>query len=535
MNGAQMKEGKSNMMEFCAYQPVYKGSGESEINYEYALPDYIPNIRRIMHTAARVKNLNWYPNGNRISYEGETGYTVLFTGEEGKLSSVSFSVPYSGEVETGILPEDGTITVKPYQENISMRLLNPRKLNARGRVRCEVTVTSENCISPSLNGEHSIADESDLESDTLPLESVRTFHYPEQETAVSEDIEIDASGRAIDEILFCNVNLAVLEARASAQHLQISLNAYVQCIYRDEDGKIVTLQRKFPLNAVMDAPDAPDSCACFAYARPVEVKATAQPDAYGENKVIELDYSYTIGADCAVNMPTAVTRDIYSVSHEYETQYTERRFYQLCGAPRGNFTVNESITRQAAGADTVKEMVCADVILRAPSIHGDADRGKLIFDGNADLSMIAFDGNEFLPIKFTIPYHYETDCRDVGENISVSAELVPCNLHVRLDAENVSVDFEVMVGAMILSQQNVRMVESITFDATKGVGEGRQAPIILYYPKPGETLWSIAKHYQTTREAIASTNHITGDHINGERVIIVPRARARAGYADMIE
>lgn len=535
MNEPEMNLAESRMMEFCAYQPVYNGSSESEINYDYALPDYIPDIRRIMHTAARVKNLNWYPNGNRISYEGEVGYTVLFSGEEGKLSSASFSIPYTGELETGVLPEDCAITVKPYPENISLRLLNPRKLNARGRVRCEVSVANEHCISPAINGEHTIDDEADLESDTVELQGVRMLHYPEQETAVSEDIEIDASSQPIEEILSCTVNMAVPEARSSMQHLQITLIAYVQCIYRGDDGKIITLQRKFPLNAVLDAPGAADGCACFAYARPGEVKATAQPNAYGENKIIELDYSYTLGADCAVNAPTAVTRDMYAISHEYDTHYTERQLYRLCGAPHGNFTVNESITRQAAGADTVKEVLCADVSLRTPTVVSDVNRGKIIFDGNADLSIIATDGSEYLPIKFTIPYHYETDCRNIGEKILCTSDLVPCNLHVRLDAGNVSVDFEVMVGAMILSQTNVRMVESITFDASKGTGERRRAPIILYYPKHGESLWNIAKRYQTTRAAIASTNHISGDIITGEKVIIVPRAHARVGYTGMIE
>ena len=50
-------------------------------------------------------------------------------------------------------------------------------------------------------------------------------------------------------------------------------------------------------------------------------------------------------------------------------------------------------------------------------------------------------------------------------------------------------------------------------------------PVTLYYPSPADSLWSIAKKYNTTKEKLRGANTLDGDNIAGRHVLIIPGAK----------
>ncbi len=535
MDELNMKSWNQTQNSFSSCQPVYTGSGDCDLSYDYAFPDYIPDVRRLMYTSVRCKPISWYPNGSRISYEGEVAVTVLFAGEQGKIGSASFSVPMNGEIDCGVFPEGTAVSLTPVCETATTRLLNPRKLNVRMHVKTEVSAVAEVSVSPKFGGNHTVEDEACLEVDTMQLQGMHLLHFEEPEISVSEDAELDATMPAISEILCCNIMVIPGESRISKEQLQVSATAYMNCAYLTEDGKTAIVSRKFPISATIDVIGAPDSAACFVRTAVDTIKTNVEVNENGESKIIELDFTYAVSVDCAYNTPTSAIRDAYSTKYEYHTQYMSQTMYSLSRMIFGNFSVNESVTRQQAGADSAKELCYADVQLRPAAVTVDSDRKKLVMEGTSDLSLIATGDDGLMPIKFSVPYRYETDGSDLDQNALIHSMVSPCNLRVRLDSGNVYVDFEVMVEAMIVHKTPIYIAEEISFDSDKLLCDAHRAPMTLYYPTRGESVWEIAKKYHTTRQAITAANHMNGETITNERVILVPQNNQKASYSGIVE
>lgn len=56
----------------------------------------------------------------------------------------------------------------------------------------------------------------------------------------------------------------------------------------------------------------------------------------------------------------------------------------------------------------------------------------------------------------------------------------------------------------------------------------------LYYPQPGEEIWDIARRYHTTSDLICSANHMTGNTVHGEKVLLIPQNRRKSVFSGII-
>ena len=58
-----------------------------EVSEEFTLPDYMPEVRRIVSCTAQVLPENKYLESSEVSLSGLAAYTVLYVGEDGELVS----------------------------------------------------------------------------------------------------------------------------------------------------------------------------------------------------------------------------------------------------------------------------------------------------------------------------------------------------------------------------------------------------------------------------------------------------------------
>ena len=63
------------------YTLLYNGNQHSEISGEFSLPDYLPDVRRILRVKADPHITGKYMNGERLEFEGEVTMTLIYLSE----------------------------------------------------------------------------------------------------------------------------------------------------------------------------------------------------------------------------------------------------------------------------------------------------------------------------------------------------------------------------------------------------------------------------------------------------------------------
>lgn len=507
---------------------------QSEVSSEYVLPDYIGDVKRILHTFARLKHTECVIEGEQVRMNGEAVFTVVFVTEEGKTASTAFSVDYSAGSECPKAEGDTSelcAVAYPICESVTARLLSPRKLSVKGRIRNQLSVMGSGTVTPEMTGTHNAADEAALECRYETTESARIFRAERGGMNFSEDITLDGSESQIGEILFIGAEVSLPDCRASGGSLSVSGETIITALCTDPDGQLFSVQRHFPVSHVSDAA-FPDGCPIWAYGTTESVKAAVQPNSYGENKVIEIDMTWAYSAEGAQNMQTRLLRDAYSTEYVCENTYAPLPLLSVKKCDRMHFSVNDSRPRAEAGAENAARVLQTSVNLQHGSMLPD-ENGKLLYQGTADVAMIVTD-TEGAPrcVRYSIPVKYESEIQlPAGQcDYRLNAESV----RGRLDSGTVFCDFEAILCITALEKQSETCLQEIRFDHDNPLPDRDRPPLTLYYPQDGEAVWDIARKYQTTSEAISAANHLTSDRIHGEKVLMIPKNQRKSVYSGII-
>ena len=101
--------------------------------------------------------------------------------------------------------------------------------------------------------------------------------------------------------------------------------------------------------------------------------------------------------------------------------------------------------------------------------------------------------------------------------------VAPLSISYRISGEN---SLEVRAGIslhMAVSESiSKRIVNEITADEEQKRERDKTAALTIYYADAGENLWSIARNYCTSVEAIKMQNDLADDVISARGMILIP-------------
>ena len=111
----------------------------AENTVEYSMPDYQPEIRRLLRVKTTIMPPSSYVGGGKAEFSGNVRYDVLYSGSDGGLYSVNFadnyelSAPIDNDSDIDYSDEMVSFCdVEP--DSVVSRVIGPRKLNIRCRL-----------------------------------------------------------------------------------------------------------------------------------------------------------------------------------------------------------------------------------------------------------------------------------------------------------------------------------------------------------------------------------------------------------------
>ena len=116
-----------------------------DITQELSLPDYQPEIKRLLRVSATVQPPTRYIGGGNIEFSGNVDFNILYAGEDGALYCFPTSADYTlrtaadGENTLSYLPDENMTCYALIEPDlVNGRVAGPRKLTVRCRMRAHV-------------------------------------------------------------------------------------------------------------------------------------------------------------------------------------------------------------------------------------------------------------------------------------------------------------------------------------------------------------------------------------------------------------
>ncbi|MBP3919734.1 MAG: DUF3794 domain-containing protein [Clostridia bacterium] len=493
---------------------LYNGTHNTEAQGDFSLPDYLPDVRKVLRVMAEPHVTSRYLNGDRLEMEGNVNASFLYMADDNSIHCFSASLPFSQNIAIAGLDENTVITVKQNTENASCRLQGPRKCTLRCKLRSSVRALTERSIRPDISS-LALTGEEPLCTHTVTHPTCMLLCASTDDLRYAEDLP--TGNQSIQEVLTCRVTPVISEARGG-DHCVVCKGEYLIeafCSFLDGSGNddaisYHTLKRRIPFSETLECSGLSDAFRC----EPDLTVTSVIPSITEEGRNLGVDFSAECSVVCAMDTEAAVITDAFLPSYDVRITGEDVQSFLPVRMTTGNFSAAGTIKAEAG--ETVTEIT--DVVMAPTLDHTECTDGRLVLTGNMEISAIAkTDDQKYLPITGSIPLRWETDgsfdqntaCSSDNAVLTINeCKVLSCTARPDQDQKSFSCEAELQVFLSVARREALTLPHDITVP-----GEAKKiAPpaysVVLCYPQAEESLWDIAKHYRVTKETLCRCNHL---------------------------
>lgn len=473
----------------------------AECRVEHTLPDYLPEIRRVLRVSARPLGVGRYLEGDRAEFSGTVAYTVVYTDGEGRTAAVTLNGEYTltcpraeGDHPTPLAEAEVESTV--------CRLGGPRRLSLASTLRCRVHMPRTLSLStPEGEG---------CERLTAPCRTRRTLLAEGGELAFSDGIAVP--GIPADELrpLFCDGSLLLEECRVGEGSVRVRGTVLARVAVADSEGHPTCFSARIPIEREIACEGARAGDAPLPSGRVTSLGARVTGDGEGGTR-LELDGVAECSLRLLRNEPIAPTVGLYSPFCPTDLTVTPTSLEALAGASFGNYTVSASFAAPS-GEERASRVLDTEAAVLVRKVTREGDRPVVMGDITVRMLLVGEPTEEgatpCFPAEHTYPFRLSLPITLPGEEeLRFDCRAEALAAHGRIEEGGFAADTELAVSLSAFSAGGVSAVTAAVLHPEEPYTR-RRGSVTVVYPDGEDTLWSIAERYHTTPGAVAAANRL---------------------------
>lgn len=493
-----------NNIGFFPQMPICNKHSAIELNSDFTLPDYQPEIRRLLSTRAIILPHSEYIGNGNAEISGEINYKITYLGADNELYSVTLSDKYKCNAPLNFnshsVNNDDTLIIPSCKtESVSARVLGPRKLNVRSKLDCQILAFSPSIYTPNLVGAHN---KSSIENKISHTNCINIKKSANESLILNDFVSFDTQTDNI-RIIDCSASVTFSECLALSDKISAKGDATLKILYCNdgESAHPICITKKIPFSHELSCMGVNSLFECI----PHGVCFDEHLD-FKENGVT-IDCTLSICATAQRNENVQYIADAYSTEKVCETSTSELSVLNFSRCALGNLTQNDVFI--LGNINLSRDAKIIDINGKSNINEFECENGKLIFKGTNDYQLIYFLDGEYSSILLNAPVKYELDGRSLSNSIKAfqwQALSSVSSVRARHDGERLFVDCELNIGLTLNYENTIQILDEMIFGEYLKKADSE---ILLCYPDKFSTVWSVAKQYGVSPKNLRSKNSIS--------------------------
>ena len=445
----------------------------------------------------------------RIDGSVNTYIIYLADSENGNVRSLNTVLDFTQIIDIDNCKPEMILNENVAVKNIDCRIINERKISIKASLDIEAKLYS-NEQTDIITG---ITNFDDIQ--TLSNNKCISSLVGEGNTrAYAKDTLAIDSMDDLAEIMNANLKIVGREIKLSYNKVLAKAEVEIWIMYLTEDNRINNVTTKIPIMGFIDIENINDNNICDV---DYKLKNLIIKPNNGEAHSIYVEAEIELVCFAYESKEINLIEDLYSISQDVE--FNKKSITTIAGKQNISQSCNikEQISIPELGSNKI---YCANTkpIINDMKIMN----GKILYSGELNIEFLYEVTNGIESKNINLPFNFEAH-----------SELIETNNNVDTDLEVEQDDFVIVsngnIEANINMQFNIEIsrTEKISIIDNLEVKECRQNNIysmIIYFVKPGDTLWKIAKKFRSTVEDIARVNGIEDeDRIYPGQQLYIPK------------
>lgn len=499
---------------------IYDGIQEQGIEFEYILPDYYPDIFRMIKCEALPEVISYTVSDGKLSYELCVSVNILYCSENSKqVNTIKQKMNYTKTVESAKIQDQSEIVLIPKTDYVNCRVVNQKRVDIKGAVTTKIKVIGENkqemiCDVRGLN----------VQLQKRPVEYAVGKLSAYKTTEISEEIELSHSKPQVKSIIRSVASAGTPEIKVISNKLIVKGNIDVNILYSCEDSGIPSMETmKFtvPYSQILDISGVDEAYKCYVNIHVVSCDVTPSADSDGNMYRLKCEVNARISCNAMKSGYAELVTDIYST--RYPCDFNLSKVKISCMPSSFDESASEKYILECSDSkiDKVYDVWCSagntsiKTIPEEKCIMVSAMLHYAVMYREPDGMPVLMEKENAYEHKITVP---EIDCGSYADaELSVSG----CTYNL-VSGEKITINPEIRISGKVYSSSEVKIVSDIQINHEEMKKSDGDYALRHYFGMSGESIWDIAKKYSTSVNAVMEENNLYDEKLSENSMLLIP-------------
>lgn len=490
------------------------------------VPDIKPDMSIILQADSEIVIDRTEVSPDRINYIGKLNIQVLYLakGSEKPVHSMNITAPVDDFINIEGITKEMWVEVKADIQNIDYNMINDRKINYRAVVDITVNATESEVQEVVVN----IEGLPSSQQQKVNLILNKNVSNRSDRFIIKDDITVPTGKPNIREILQTNIEVANQDVRVGNERVSITGDLIVTTLYKgDTDQSILEfMEHEVPFNGNIEVSEAREGMFADVVLNIQDKYIQVMVDEDGEDRVIELEVAMGVNVRVSAQEDIEVLEDAYCINKYVEIDKSLIKYpYLVCR------NKNQSSIKEVVQLDNA----CPN-ILQIFRVKGKAHlddvkviADKVVTEGIIETDILYIAKSDDTPLysyKTMIPYRQVIETKGSAPGMDVNVDISVDHISFNMLSDNeIDLRFTITFNTIVSKLMEACMIKDIQFvDMEKEILD-KMPSIIVYAVQKWDSIWKIAKRYNTSVDEIVALNDIENPEViyPGQKLLILKK------------
>lgn len=497
----------------CVNQIIGKAKENIVAEGDVIIPDIKPDILSTINTSGTICIYKKEVLEGKIRIDGGVQVYIMYLAddENSNVRGINTVIDFTKVIDMEKVSPSMNLETDIKLKDIECKILNGRKVNIKVNIDASVNVYSNE----DIEFIREIENRNDIQVLNKPTNIDSLLGSGNTKVYAKDTIGIESTDN-LAEVMKTNINIINREVKTSYNKILAKADMLVNIVYLTDDNRINEVKWQIPVMGFIDMQNISDDNLCNTS---YEIKnILIKPNNVDEHSIyveVELEISCNVYEKRELD----IIQDLYSPSECLNINQKNITVMQDKRNVKDKCVIKEKMVIPELHNTKICNSEISPKIVKQ-SIYND----RIMYECELEVKFIYFSGiTNRVDLKVqTIPFNVNLDCQGVSQNsnLNTKIEIVAQDFIIMPD-ESIETNIELEISVDVSKMMEVRVIDNV--EVAEDNDENIYS-IVVYFVKPGDTLWNIAKRFKSTIKAISSVNGIEDENkINVGQQLFIPK------------
>ncbi|MFG6394577.1 MAG: DUF3794 domain-containing protein [Lachnospiraceae bacterium] len=499
------------------------------------VPDTKPDIEKLVKTQGKIQITDINPSDGKVNIRGNLSFSLLYSSNDDirPIHNIKGQIPFNEQVNMDSVTATDDVFCHFELEDCQASLINSRKVSIRAILSLDCCQNEQKNITIGTDIISEDAARAGME-ESVPPEGLNkkfnTVSYTQLALQkndifrISDEAVLPKGKPAIDTLLYYEITPQNVQTRIVEDGIRIIGDMLLFALYTPEieERRLEYIETEIPFDGVINCNGCSENMIPDIEITVSSREASAKPDEDGENRILDVELILKLQMKFYEDYEMQVLDDAYSTSCDLQLARENINYEKLLMKNQSSVRISDHININ--NSDNILQICSSSGTIQIDEQEITEDGIQI--EGAVTLDILYITDNDDRPLGMTkgvIPFSHLVEIKGISDEDSyeLQSDINQINL-IMIDKEEVEAKITISICALVFTSKNQDAITGIT-ESPLDLQKFNDMPGLAgFIAGDNDTLWDIAKEYNTTPESIMELNGLTNNQIHkGDRLLLM--------------